>query len=242
LKDGEKRKFQHLAERIDEICSKASELGVSIFVDAEESWMQNPIDELVLQMMERYNQERAVIYNTYQLYLKNKLEHLKRDHTRCQSKGVIFGAKLVRGAYMEKERERARVKGYPSPVQDNKAATDSDYNIAVVYCVDHYTTISSCCASHNAESNMLQASLIMERDLEYNHPHLNFCQLYGMSDNLTFNLAHAGFNAAKYVVYGPITEVIPYLIRRTEENTSVTGEMSRELALVNREMQRRGLR
>jgi proline dehydrogenase len=241
LTDGEKRKFQHLSERVDEICARASELGICIFVDAEESWMQDPIDELVLQMMEKYNRERAVVYNTYQLYLVSKLDHLKRDHARCLQKGVIFGAKMVRGAYMDKERERAKEKGYPSPIQPDKLSTDRDYDLALTYCIDNYTTIASCCASHNAESNLLQARLVHDKDIEHNHPHINFCQLYGMSDNLTFNLANAGYNAAKYVVYGPIKEVIPYLIRRTEENTSVTGEMSRELALVNKEMKRRGL-
>jgi len=142
---------------------------------------------------------------------------------------------------MDKERERARELGIPSPIQPDKASTDSDYNLALTYCIDHFETISSCCASHNAESNLLQAKLVHEKDIEHNHPHINFCQLYGMSDNITFNLASAGYNAAKYVVYGPIREVIPYLIRRTEENTSVTGEMSRELALVHKEMKRREL-
>ncbi|MCE2788609.1 MAG: proline dehydrogenase family protein [Saprospiraceae bacterium] len=241
LTDGEKRKFQHLTERVDEICTRANELGISVFVDAEESWMQDPIDELVLQMMVKYNRDRAVVYNTYQLYLTCKLEHLKRDHQRCMEHHVIFGAKMVRGAYMDKERERARELGIPSPIQPDKASTDSDYNLALTYCIDHFETISSCCASHNAESNLLQAKLVHEKDIEHNHPHINFCQLYGMSDNITFNLASAGYNAAKYVVYGPIREVIPYLIRRTEENTSVTGEMSRELALVHKEMKRREL-
>ena len=241
LSEGEKRKYQHLIERVDEICERAHELGVGIFVDAEESWIQDPIDELVLQMMEKYNKDKITVYNTYQLYCVHKLNHLKRDHKRCLQKGVLFGAKLVRGAYMEKERNRAEEKGYQSPIQADKSATDRDYNEAIKYCVDHFESISSCCASHNAESNMLQASEMSNKGIDRDHPHINFCQLYGMSDNITFNLANAGYNAAKYVVYGPIKDVVPYLIRRTEENSSVTGEMSRELALVDKELKRRGL-
>lgn len=241
ISEGDQRKFQHLYERIDEICNKASELGVSIFVDAEESWLQDPIDELVMQMMEKYNKERVTVYNTYQLYNTIKLEHMIRDHKRCLDKGVLFGSKMVRGAYMDKERERALGLGIPSPIQPTKEATDRDYNKALDYCIEHYETISSCCASHNADSNLHQAQLIHEKGIPHNHPHINFCQLYGMSDNITFNLANAGYNAAKYVVYGPIKDVIPYLIRRTEENTSVTGEMSRELLLIDKEMRRRGM-
>jgi len=241
LNEGEKRKYQHLVERVEEICERAAELSVSVFIDAEESWIQDPIDELVMQMMERYNKEKVIVYNTYQMYISYKFEHLKRDHQRCLDKGVLFGAKLVRGAYMDKERARAEEIGYPSPIQKDKAATDADYNEAIRYCIDNHTTISSCCASHNAESNMLQAQLLHEKGIDRNHPHVNFCQLYGMSDNITFNLANAGYNAAKYVVYGPIKDVIPYLIRRTEENASVTGEMSRELTLVDKEMKRRGM-
>ncbi len=241
LTDGEKRKYQHLYERVDEICGKAYELGISLYVDAEESWIQDPIDELVMQMMEKYNKERATVFNTYQLYNTSKLSHIKRDHQRCLNKNVIFGSKMVRGAYMDKERARAALMQYPSPIQPDKEATDRDYNAALTYCIEHHDTIASCCASHNAESNMLQAKLIHKKGIEHNHPHIYFCQLYGMSDNITFNLAKAGYNSSKYVVYGPINEVIPYLIRRTEENASVTGEMSRELGLVDIEMRRRGL-
>jgi len=241
LTDGESRKFDHLVERVDEICSRAYELGISIFVDAEESWIQDPIDTLVLQMMQKYNKERATVYNTYQLYLKSKLAHIKRDHKKCQEFGVVFGCKMVRGAYMEKERTRAEEMEYPDPIQIDKEATDKDFNASITYCVENHDTISSCCASHNAESNMLQARLIHSKGIDHNHPHINFCQLYGMGDNITYNLANAGYNAAKYVVYGPIRDVIPYLIRRTQENASVTGDMSRELKLVNSEMSRRGI-
>ncbi|MBC7884511.1 MAG: proline dehydrogenase family protein, partial [Saprospiraceae bacterium] len=219
----------------------AAELGIGVFIDAEESWIQDPIDDLVMKMMEKYNKEKAIVFNTYQLYITDKLDQLKRDHQICRDKNVIFGAKLVRGAYMDKERLRATEMGYPSPIQADKNATDNAYNEAIRYCVTNYETISSCCASHNAESNMLQATLMHDLGIENNHPHLNFSQLFGMSDNITFNLANTGYNAAKYVVYGPIKEVVPYLIRRTEENASITGEMSRELAMIDQEMRRRGI-
>lgn len=241
LSEGEKVKYLKLKNRIDTICLKAYELNVGVFVDAEESWLQDPIDELVMEMMEKYNTNKVIVYNTYQLYNKHKLLHIKRDHQRCLSKGIVFGAKMVRGAYMEKERERAQKMEYDCPIQPDKASTDRDYNLAIQYCIEHVETISSCCASHNELSNKLQAQWVHEKGIPHNHPHVNFCQLYGMSDNLTFNLAYSGYNAAKYVVYGPIKDVIPYLIRRSEENTSVTGEMSRELALIDKELRRRGL-
>lgn len=241
LNESENRKYQKFIERVEEICEKAFELEVGLFVDAEESWIQDPIDKLTVAMMLKYNKERATVYNTYQLYNKHKIKHLYRDHKTCTDNGVILGAKLVRGAYMEKENARAIEMGYDTPIQPTKASTDKDYNIAVTYCVENVETIASCCASHNVESNMLQAQLIHDRGIEKNHPHINFCQLYGMSDNITFNLADAGYNASKYVVYGPIKDVIPYLIRRTQENSSVTGEMGREGKLIEQEMARRRL-
>ncbi|MCZ2101675.1 MAG: proline dehydrogenase family protein [Chitinophagales bacterium] len=242
LTEGEQRNYQHLVERIDEICENAQKHGISIFVDAEESWIQDPIDELVMQMMEKYNTERVHVYNTYQLYNIHKLEHIKRDHQRCKEKGVQFGAKLVRGAYMDKERERAQEMGYPSPIHPDKASTDQCFNDGIRYCIENHDSISVCCASHNAESNLLMAQLMNEKGIANDDYNCYFCQLYGMSDNITFNLANAGYNAGKYVVYGPIKDVIPYLIRRTEENASVTGDMGRELQLIDRELKRRGLK
>ena len=235
----EERKYEKLVERVDNICSKAHELGVGIFVDAEESWMQDPIDELTLSMMAKYNRDKVIIYNTYQLYLHSKLSSLKSHHKKAIEEGFLFGTKLVRGAYMEKERDRAEQMGYPSPIQVNKEATDKDFDLGIEYCVKNYKTIASCCASHNVESNRKQAFLIDELGLDRTHPHFNFCQLYGMSDYITFNIGQAGYNVAKYVPYGPIRDVVPYLIRRAQENASVTGEMSRELGLIKREVQRR---
>ena len=241
LNGGEERDFEKLKERLNNICSRAAELKVAVFIDAEESWFQVTIDNLVFDLMEKYNKERAIVYNTYQLYRIDKLVQLQEDHQRAKSQGYYLGAKLVRGAYMDKERERANEEGYPSPIHITKEDTDKDFNAGIKYCIDHYEEIASCCASHNIESNQYQAELIAARSLDRKHPHLNFSQLYGMSDFVTFNLAEAGFNVAKYIPYGPIKEVIPYLIRRAEENSSVTGEMGRELAEVAREIERRGI-
>lgn len=241
LTEAEREEYQHVLKRLDAICHVAKKRKVGVFFDAEESWVQNAIDYLVESMMSRYNQERAVVYNTFQLYRTDRLQYLKDSYETARSTGYVLGAKLVRGAYMEKERERAIEMGYPSPIQPNKEATDAAFNEAVIFCVERYKEIASCNASHNRESTYLQAELIAKNNLPRNHPHLNFCQLYGMSDNLTFNLAAAGYNVAKYMPYGPVREVVPYLIRRAQENTSVTGDMGREYQLVLKEMKRRGL-
>jgi len=239
LSQEEQQEQVKLIDRLDDICQMAFTLGVGVFIDAEESWVQIAIDELVVLMMEKYNKEQCIVYNTYQMYRHDKLAQLKTDHAIAQRDGYILGAKNVRGAYMEKERNRAQEENRTSPIHKNKAAVDDDYNAAIHYCVEHYETIGSCCASHNIQSNLLQAQLIQEHGIQKDHPHLNFCQLYGMSDNITFNIAAQGFNVAKYVPYGPIKEVIPYLIRRAQENTSVTGEASRELQLILTEKKRR---
>ena len=239
--EAELRAFDQMVERVDRICSRAAELGVGVFVDAEESWLQEPIDELVMEMMEKYNHAKVIVYNTYQLYRHDKLKQLKADHQRATKNGFLFGAKLVRGAYMEKERERALEMNYPSPIQPDKESTDRDFDAGVAYCIRNHQNIASCCASHNLESNRKQAELIDELGLQKDNPHFNFCQLYGMSDYITFNIGKAGYNVAKYVPYGPIKDVIPYLIRRAQENSSVQGEVSRELSLIKKEIKRRGL-
>ncbi len=238
----EELEYQNVVKRIDAMCHKASELGVCIFFDAEESWIQNALDKLINLMMERYNKETVVVYNTFQCYLISRLPALKQSYKEAKEKGYILGAKLVRGAYMEKERERAAEKGYPSPVQPNREATNDAYNKAVRFCVENYETMASCNASHNEYSNKLQAQLMVEKNIPKDHPNLMFAQLYGMSDNLSFNLAKAGYRVAKYVVYGPVRDVVPYLLRRAEENTSVTGDMTREYGLLLKEMKRRGLK
>lgn len=242
LSEQESRDFEKVRSRLNQLCHAAKRNNMAVFIDAEETWIQDTIDTLVKDLMEKYNREKVVVYHTYQLYRKDKLNSLIADHQEAVTKGYKLGAKLVRGAYMEKERDRARAMGYPSPIQDTKEDTDRDYNIAIKYCVDHYEQIASCNGSHNQKSVEYEAELIAEKGLQRNHSHLNFCQLYGMSDFITFNLAEGGYNVAKYVPYGPVKEVIPYLIRRAKENTSVTGEMSRELSFILAEMKRRGMK
>jgi len=242
LSPAEEIAFEKARHRVDQLCNVAMSNGVAVFIDAEDSWIQETIDMLVKEMMLKYNRQRVAVYHTYQLYRKDKLKDLINDHQEARSKGFMLGAKIVRGAYMDKERKRAEEMNYPSPIHDTKEDTDDDFNKAIHYCVDHYEEIASCNASHNIKSNQLQAALIAERNLPRNHAHLNFCQLYGMSDNITFNLAAQGYNVAKYVPYGPVKEVVPYLIRRARENTAVTGEMSRELGFIVTEMKRRGMK
>ena len=233
--------YRTLLKRLDAICHVAAEKKVGIFFDAEESWMQDSIDRAVEVMMRRYNKERVIVYNTFQLYRKDRLQFLMDSYSLARMRGYKLGAKIVRGAYMEKERERAAEMNYPSPIHESKIATDDAFNTAVKFCIDNYEHIALCNATHNAESCMLQAELIHRRKLPKDHAHLNFCQLYGMSDHLTFNLASIGYNVAKYLPYGPVSDVLPYLIRRAQENTSVTGDMSRELQIVTDEMIRRGI-
>jgi proline dehydrogenase len=235
----ERERFERVRERVNQICREAYEQGIRIFIDAEESWIQEPIDDLVEMMMERYNKENVVVYQTFQMYRKDRYAYLERLYQDARKKDYKLGAKLVRGAYMEKERNRAEDLGYPSPIHDTKVEVDADFDRAIGFCVDHYEEIASCAATHNMQSCLFQAELIGKRQLPRNHPHLNFCQLYGMSDHITFNLAANGFNVAKYVVYGRVGEVVPYLSRRAEENTAARGEFGREYQLLLREYQRR---
>ena len=239
LSDSHRIAYDKLVHRVNTICQSAAELGVGVFIDAEESWLQDTIDNLAMEMMLQYNHEKCIVYNTFQMYRHDRLEYLKDSYTTLKNAGAYLGAKIVRGAYMEKERTRAAEQGYPSPIQATKEDTDRDYNAAIAFCTKHYKEIGSCCATHNLESNYLQAQLINDHNIDHSHPHINFCQLYGMSDYISFNLADEGYNVAKYVPYGPIKEVIPYLIRRAKENTSVTGEMGRELSYLDSEMKRR---
>lgn len=239
LSDTLQRDWDRMRARLTTVCDKAHELGVGVFIDAEESWIQDSIDQLALEMMSIYNQEKVIVFNTYQMYRHDRLPQLEADYALSLNEGFLLGAKLVRGAYMDKERARAKALDYESPIQVDKEATDRDFDSALQFCIERYEQISFCCASHNAASNLLLAQMIDERGLNRTHTHLNFCQLYGMSDNITYNLADAGYNVAKYVPYGPIAEVIPYLIRRAQENSSVTGDMTRELALIEEEAMRR---
>jgi proline dehydrogenase len=241
LTAAEQEEFEHIIKRLDAICHLAKQHETGVFVDAEESWIQDTIDYTVNLMMSRYNKKIPTVYNTFQFYRHDRLQYLKDSFAIAQKDGYILGVKLVRGAYMDKERKRAAEKKYPSPIQPNKAASDEDYDLAVRFCVKNYEQIASCTASHNAESCKKQVELIERLKLPKTHKHLIFSQLYGMSDHLTFNLQNAGFNTAKYIPYGPVKDVVPYLIRRAEENTSVTGDMGRELSLIKKEIKRRGL-
>jgi proline dehydrogenase len=239
LNEAETIEYQRVTSRLNQVCLTAKKLGIAVFVDAEESWIQDPVDALTEQMMALYNKEKIAVYNTYQMYRHDRLDYLQASHQRALAGKYILGAKLVRGAYMDKERRRAEEMGYASPINPTKEATDTLYNEAVKYVVEHYETIASCCATHNAESTLLQAQLIENKGIAKDHPHLTFCQLFGMSDNLTFNLSHAGYAAGKYMPYGTVKDVIPYLIRRAQENTSVSGDMGREYQQIVKEIERR---
>lgn len=237
----ETTEFEKVKLRCEMICRAAYERKVPIMVDAEETWIQNTIDELALDMMRKFNKEGIIVYNTYQMYRHDKLADMKADHLIAKAAGFILGVKMVRGAYMEKERKRAAEMGYPSPIQVDKAASDHDYNESLRYCVDHIEDIAIVAGTHNEESSRLLTYLLEEKKVEHNHPHVYFAQLLGMSDNLSFNLADSNYNVAKYVPYGPIKAVMPYLFRRAQENTSVAGQTGRELGLIERELKRRKL-
>jgi proline dehydrogenase len=212
---------------------------VPILIDAEESWIQDPIDRLADEMMAKYNGEKAIVYNTYQMYRTSSYENLTHDHADALKGKYFLGAKLVRGAYMEKERKRAEKMNYPSPIQPDKTATDEAFNAALEFCITHLDRVSVMCGSHNEYSNALLTKRMSEKKLASNHPNIWFAQLFGMSDNISFNLAKAGYNVVKYVPYGPVKSVMPYLLRRAAENTSVAGQSSRELTLIRRELRRR---
>lgn len=235
----EQAEWQRVEQRIDRICTVAAERNIGVLIDAEETWIQDPVDALTMRMMGRFNRNRAIVFNTLQLYRHDRLAFLEASFEQARQKQFILGAKLVRGAYMEKERKRALAMGYPSPIQPDKASADRDYNAAVEFSIDHIDRISLIVASHNEYSNLHAARLLDEKGLAHRHPHIHFSQLYGMSDNITFNLARAGFSVSKYLPFGPIDDVIPYLMRRAQENSSVAGQTGRELGLIKKEMKRR---
>ncbi len=237
----EQNEYFAVSKRLDSICHVARDKDIAVLIDAEESWIQDSIDRMANMMMGRYNKEKPVIYNTFQMYRHDRLDFLKESFELANQKGFILGAKLVRGAYMEKERKRAEAMGYPTPINPDKVATDRLYNDALVFCVSQFEKIACMNATHNAQSSVLLAELMEEMGIARDHSHFYFCQLYGMSDNITFNLGAAGYNVAKYLVYGSVKDVLPYLVRRAQENTSVTGDMSRELSLITKELKRRDL-
>ncbi|WP_456458727.1 proline dehydrogenase family protein [Reichenbachiella sp.] len=235
----EENRYAVFLERVNQICAKAVEVKKYLFIDAEETWIQDVIDEVVYAMMEKYNKETVYIFNTYQMYRTASLQNLKDAHQLGLDKHFKVGAKLVRGAYMEKERDRAKEKGYEDPIQPNKEASDKDYDAAVTYCLEHINDIYLCVGTHNENSCKLTAELMDYHGIAKADPKVYFAQLYGMSDNLSYTLANEGYNVAKYVPYGPVAKVLPYLMRRAEENTSIAGQSSREFTLVKKEIKRR---
>ncbi len=241
LPENEKEEWHRIRLRMMRICEVATEKNIGVLIDAEETWIQDPVDALTILMMDSFNKEKVVIYNTLQHYRHDRLQFLKDCYDAAVERNFILGAKLVRGAYMEKERNRAAEMNYPDPIQPTKEATDKDYDDAVRFCIDRIDRIALIVASHNEQSNLLAAELMQQKKLPLNHPHIHWSQLYGMSDNITFNLAHAGCSVSKYLPFGPIKDVIPYLMRRAQENTSIGGQTSRELGLIQKELERRKL-
>ena len=239
LSSDEVEEWKRVYNRMRNICEVAYKKNVGVLVDAEESWVQDPVDALTMLVMDEFNKTRLVLYNTVQLYRHDRLDFLKKMHRAARDRDFLLGVKLVRGAYMEKERARATEKNYESPIQESKSATDADFNSAVRYCVEYADRIAAIVATHNEQSNLFAVQLMDQKGLPLNHPHFHFSQLYGMSDNITYNLARAGCNVSKYLPFGPIKDVIPYLMRRAQENTSVKGQTGRELALIEKELQRR---
>ncbi len=231
--------FQHFRDRVEKICARAFEYDVPVMIDAEDSWIQNPIDELAYEMMRKYNQKRPIVYNTFQMYRRDMLDNLRKAYHDAELHNYFLGVKMVRGAYMEKEAERAQKMNYPNPIHPNKQATDDSFNNGLAFCMDNKHRISLMCGSHNEYSNQYLAQLMEKHGLKNSDNHVWFAQLLGMSDNISFNLAKADYNVAKYVPYGPVELVMPYLIRRAEENTSVAGQSSRELTLIRKEIARR---
>jgi len=231
--------WQRVRERMYAICDVAQEKGVGILIDAEETWIQDPIDRLAIELMGVYNKEKVVVYNTYQLYRNDRFSFLQLSHRIAKEQGFLLGAKLVRGAYMEKERARAQQMGYPSPIHVDKAATDKDFDAAAKYCIENIDSISLLLASHNEQSNIQIAGEMARLNLSNDFKNVHFSQLYGMGDHITFNMAVKGYNVSKYLPFGPISEVIPYLMRRAEENSSVNGQTNKELVMIKSELARR---
>ena len=231
--------WNRVETRVNNICSTAYESGVPLFIDAEESWIQGAIDQLADVNMARYNKERAIVYNTYQLYRHDRFAVLISSFEKAKLKGYHIGAKLVRGAYMEKERLRAQEHNYPSPIQSSKEKTDEDYNKALEFCISNIDRFGICAGTHNEKSSLKLVELLKQNNISPTDHRVYFSQLLGMSDHISYNLALAGYNVAKYVPYGPVNEVLPYLIRRAQENTSVKGQTGRELSLIIKEKKRR---
>ena len=239
LTSSEKEEWQRVRNRYEEVCKMAYDNKVILMIDAEESWMQDAVDHLVNEMMEKYNKEKAYIWNTIQMYRTGRLEYMAQDLERAKSKNYFLGYKFVRGAYMEKERERAAEKNYPDPIQPTKEATDDNYNAAVDFVLENLDRVAAFFGTHNEKSTELAIDKMKTLGLAHDDERLHFGQLYGMSDNITYWLGENKYNACKYLPYGPVKDVVPYLTRRAQENTSVAGQTGRELSLIQKELERR---
>ncbi len=238
----EVEEWEGVVTRFDKACKAALDAKVTLLIDAEESWMQDAADDLCERMMVKYNKDRAVVYNTLQCYRWDRLDYLKEQHAKAKAAGYKLGYKIVRGAYLEKENERAEEKGYKSPMQASKKATDECFNAVLQYILENLEDIELFIGTHNEESNYLAMDLMNSLGIAVNDSRVWFGQLYGMSDHITFNIATKEYNVAKYIPFGPVKDVMPYLIRRAEENTSVAGQTSRELSLIKKEKQRRKIK
>ena len=239
LTSEENTAWANAQKRVEAICAEAHKLNVRLFIDAEESWIQNTIDELAYAMMRKFNHEKPIVYNTYQMYCHATLGELKKAYAQAEQENYHLGAKVVRGAYMERERARAEAKGYQDPIQPTKEASDRDFNEAIAFCAKNVARIGLCAGTHNEASSYLLVELMEKYSINPNNSNVYFAQLFGMSDHISYNLAKAGYNVAKYVPYGPVKSVIPYLFRRASENTSVAGQSSREFTLIKNEVKRR---
>lgn len=241
LTTDEQAEWNRVVERFDVVCKKAHEMDVALLIDGEESWMQDAADEIVADMMRKYNKEKPIVYNTLQMYRWDRLDYLKQLHIDAKAQGFHIGMKLVRGAYMEKENNRAKVQGYTSPICISKQATDENFDAGVTYMLENLDCMAVFAGTHNEESSYKVAEIMKAKHIANNDSRVWFGQLYGMSDHISFNLAKVGYNVAKYLPFGPVRDVMPYLIRRAEENTSVAGQTSRELSLLKQEKKRRKL-
>jgi len=239
LSEAEKSEWNRVVVRFEKVCQLAHDQNVALLIDAEESWMQDAADDLVTEMMRKYNKEKAIVFNTLQMYRWDRLDYLKKLHQQAQEQDFHIGMKLVRGAYMEKENDRAQEKGYPTPICESKEATDRNYDAAVDYMMQHIDKMAIFAGTHNEESSYKLMELMQKESISSSDGRIWFGQLYGMSDNISYNLAANKYNVAKYLPFGPVRDVMPYLIRRAQENTSVAGQTSRELLLIKTERDRR---
>lgn len=239
LSEKEKKEWSRVVNRFEATCKKAHDLDVSLLIDAEESWMQDAADQLVEQMMRKYNKEKAIVFNTLQMYRWDRMDYLNDLYKKAKTDGFKIGVKAVRGAYLEKENLRAEEQGYKSPICRDKKTTDDNFDACINYVLNHLDTISLFAGTHNEESSYQLMQLLSDKEIANDDSRIWFGQLYGMSDHISFNLAAKGYNVAKYLPFGPVRDVMPYLIRRAEENTSVAGQTSRELSLLKKERKRR---